>query len=86
MKNMNATLTQVEKTAIQLDEARKTRLRSTPVDFDTYMKARSDDIGRIKRSISASSFTTNSLATPRCKGACCRGREAKTSFACGAGN
>lgn len=42
------TLTSIEKTAIQLDEFRKTRLKETPVDFDAYMQAREQDVARIK--------------------------------------
>jgi twinkle protein len=41
-------LTSIEKTAIQLDEFRKTRLKETPVDFDAYMKARDQDVALIK--------------------------------------
>jgi twinkle protein len=41
-------LTSIEKTAIQLDEFRKTRLKSSPVDFDAYMKAREADVALVK--------------------------------------
>lgn len=45
---MTASLTSIEKTAIQLDEFRKTRLKSTPVDFDAYMQAREADVALVK--------------------------------------
>jgi twinkle protein len=45
---MSATLTSIEKAAIQLDEFRKTRLKEKPVDFDAYMKAREQDVALIK--------------------------------------
>lgn len=41
-------LTSIEKTAIQLDEVRRTRLRERPIDFDAYMKARDEDVALIK--------------------------------------
>lgn len=41
-------LTSIESVARQLDEARKSRLKETPVDFDAYLAAREEDIGRIK--------------------------------------
>jgi twinkle protein len=41
-------LSSVEKVAIQLDEHRKTRLKSTPVDFEAYMQARESDTALIK--------------------------------------
>jgi hypothetical protein len=41
-------LTSIEKTAIQLDEFRKTRLKQTPVDFEAYMKARESEVALIK--------------------------------------
>lgn len=41
-------LSSVEKVAIQLDEHRKTRLKSTPVDFEAYMQARDADTALIK--------------------------------------
>jgi twinkle protein len=43
-----ASLTSVEKTAIQLDEFRKTRLKEAPVDFDAYMKSREEDNALVK--------------------------------------
>ncbi len=47
-------LTSIESVARQLDESRQsTRLKSERVDFDSYMKAREQDIGNIK---SASDF------------------------------
>jgi len=36
-------LSSIEKVAIQLDEHRRTRLKSTPVDFEAYMQARDAD-------------------------------------------
>jgi twinkle protein len=45
---MSATLTSIEKTAIQLDEFRKTRLKEKPVDFEAYMQARESDVALIK--------------------------------------
>jgi twinkle protein len=41
-------ITSIEKTAIQLDQFRKTRLKQTPVDFEEYMKAREQDVALIK--------------------------------------
>lgn len=41
-------LTRIEKVAARLDESRSTRLRQDTVDFDAYLLAREDDIGRIK--------------------------------------
>lgn len=41
-------LTRIEKVAARLDESRSTRLRQDTVDFDAYLSAREDDIGRIK--------------------------------------
>jgi len=43
-----ASLTTVEKTAIQLDEFRKTRLKETAVDFDAYMEAREQEGALVK--------------------------------------
>jgi twinkle protein len=43
-----ASLTSVEKVAIQLDEFRKTRVKETPVDFEAYMKAREEDQALVK--------------------------------------
>jgi twinkle protein len=45
---MTASLTSIEKTAIQLDEFRKTRLKEKPVDFEAYMAARDQDVALIK--------------------------------------
>lgn len=45
---MTATLTSIEKAAIQLDEFRKTRLKDKPIDFDGYMQARDSDVALIK--------------------------------------
>lgn len=41
-------LTSIEKTAIQLDEYRKTRVKETAVDFEAYMAARDQDVALIK--------------------------------------
>jgi twinkle protein len=43
-----ASLTSVEKTAIELDAFRKSRLKDTPVDFDGYMEAREADVALVK--------------------------------------
>lgn len=43
-----STLSSIEKVALDLDEFRKSRVRETPVDFDSYMKARDEDLGKIK--------------------------------------
>jgi twinkle protein len=45
---MTASLTSIEKTAIQLDEFRKTRLKEKAVDFEAYMRARDEDVALIK--------------------------------------
>jgi twinkle protein len=45
---MSAVLTSIEKTAIQLDEFRKTRMKETPVDFDAYMASRDKDLALVK--------------------------------------
>lgn len=45
---MNGSITSIEAVARRIDEARHSRLKETEVDFDAYMKARADDIGRIK--------------------------------------
>lgn len=45
-----ATLSSIEKTALSLDQFRQTRVREQAVDFDGYMKAREEDVGRIKSS------------------------------------
>jgi len=45
---MSASLTSIEKTAIQLDEFRKTRLKEHTVDFDAYMAAREKDVALVK--------------------------------------
>lgn len=45
---MSATLTSIEKAAIQLDEFRKSRLKEKPVDFEAYMAARESDVALIK--------------------------------------
>jgi twinkle protein len=45
---MSAVLTSIEKTAVQLDEFRKTRLKDRPVDFDAYMAAREQDVALVK--------------------------------------
>lgn len=42
------TLTSIEKTAVQLDEYRKTRIKELPVDFEAYMQAREQDMALIK--------------------------------------
>lgn len=41
-------LSSIEKVAIQLDEHRKTRVKSTPVDFEAYMAAREADTALIR--------------------------------------
>ena len=41
-------LSSIEKVAIQLDEHRKTRIKSNPVDFEAYMEAREADTALIK--------------------------------------
>jgi twinkle protein len=41
-------LSSIEKTAIQLDEYRRTRVKETPVDFEAYMAAREQDVALIK--------------------------------------
>lgn len=46
-------LTSIESVARQLDDARQSRLSAKPIDFDAYLQAREEDIGRIK---STSSF------------------------------
>lgn len=43
-----ASLTSIESVARKLDEARSSRLKETTVDFDSYLKAREEDIGNIK--------------------------------------
>lgn len=43
-----ASLTSVEKTAIQLDEFRRTRLKESTVDFEAYMQSREADAALIK--------------------------------------
>ncbi len=43
-----STFTSIEKVAMQLDEARQTRLKDHRVDFDAYLKARNEDIASIK--------------------------------------
>lgn len=45
---MSAVLTSIEKTAVQLDEYRKTRLRSESVDFEAYMASRDADMALVK--------------------------------------
>jgi twinkle protein len=57
-----ASLSSVEKTAIQLDEFRKTRLKETPVDFEAYMQSRDADTALVKpaedfRDLLASEFS-----------------------------
>lgn len=41
-------LTRIEAVARELDDQRSTRLRDVSVDFDGYLQAREDDIGRVK--------------------------------------
>lgn len=41
-------LTSIERTALQLDERRSSRLSSQPVDFEAYMQARDEDVALIK--------------------------------------
>jgi len=43
-----SSLSSIEKVAIDLDQFRQTRVREESVDFDSYMKTRDDDLGRIK--------------------------------------
>lgn len=43
-----SSLSSIEKVAIDLDQYRQTRVREQGIDFDGYMKAREDDLGRIK--------------------------------------
>lgn len=43
-----SSLSSIEKVAIDLDKFRQTRVREESVDFDSYMKTRDDDLGRIK--------------------------------------
>lgn len=43
-----SSLSSIEKTAIDLDQFRQSRVREQSIDFDGYMKAREDDLGRIK--------------------------------------
>ena len=43
-----SSITSIEAVARRLDDARSTRLTETKIDFDSYMKAREEDIGRIK--------------------------------------
>jgi twinkle protein len=45
---MTGSLSSIEKTAIQLDEFRKTRVKTQDVDFDAYMAAREQDVALIK--------------------------------------
>ena len=45
---MSAVLSSIEKTAIQLDEFRKTRVKESAVDFDAYMAARDQDVALLK--------------------------------------
>lgn len=45
---MSDFLTSIEKAAAKLDERRQSRLRDTSVDFEAYMKARDEDIGKVK--------------------------------------
>lgn len=42
------TLSSIEKTAIQLDEFRKTRVKTQEIDFDAYMAAREQDVALIR--------------------------------------
>jgi len=42
------TLSSIEKTALSLDEFRKTRVKEQSVDFEGYMQAREEDLGLIK--------------------------------------
>lgn len=43
-----SSLTSIESVARRLDDARATRLKESKVDFDSYLKAREEDIGNIK--------------------------------------
>ncbi|MFN7323052.1 MAG: AAA family ATPase [bacterium] len=43
-----SSITYIEKVAERLDAERTSRLQQTTVDFDAYLQAREDDIGRIK--------------------------------------
>lgn len=43
-----SSLTYIERIAGELDNARASRLKEQSVDFDAYLQAREDDIGRIK--------------------------------------
>ena len=45
---MSDSLTSIEAAARKLDEARSTRLREQTIDFEQYMKAREEDVGKIK--------------------------------------
>jgi len=45
-----SSLTSIASVAERLDAARASRLKEEQIDFDAYMKARDDDIGRIKTS------------------------------------
>lgn len=45
---MSAVLTSIEKTAVQIDDYRKTRLKEQAVDFDGYMAAREQDMALVK--------------------------------------
>jgi twinkle protein len=42
------TLSSIEKAAIQLDEYRKTRVKTEEVDFDAYMASRDKDLANVK--------------------------------------
>jgi len=43
-----SSLSSIEKAALGLDEYRRSRVKEQAVDFDSYMKARDEDVGRIK--------------------------------------
>lgn len=43
-----SSLFSVESVATRLDEMRASRIKETPIDFEAYMRARDEDIGRIK--------------------------------------
>jgi twinkle protein len=45
---MTATISSIEKTAIELDAFRKTRVKTQEVDFDAYMANRDKDVALIK--------------------------------------
>lgn len=45
---LSSSLTSIEAVARQLDDSRSTRLSTKPIDFEAYLRAREDDIGRIK--------------------------------------